>query len=245
MRSLILSILFWVFPISCASAAEQVSTRTTTHNGDRYTVVTVTLGIDADVRVYCASAGGITLSNARDTAAREQRDTIMLTNGGMYGPDTSPVGLCVSNNIKQHSIDTGEGTGNFYMQPNGVFWVDTGGIAHVTKTSAFPVDRTAIYAATQSGPMLLIDGTVNSEFGQTSTNRVMRSGVGVSADGKTVQLVVSESNVRFYDFATLFRDVLVCDDALFLDGVVSRMWTTGDIPTARYGTAIAVTRKKK
>jgi uncharacterized protein YigE (DUF2233 family) len=93
--------------------------------------------------------------------------------------------------------------------------------------------------------MLLVDGAINSAFGQTSTNRVMRSGVGVSADGKTVHLVILEGNVRFYDFASLFRDVLACDDALFLDGVVSRTWTTGAIPASRYGAAIALTRKKK
>jgi uncharacterized protein YigE (DUF2233 family) len=121
MRSLIFSILFWVLPISCASAAESMSARTVTHNGDRYTVMTVKLGGDTDVGVYCASAGGITLSDARDTVAREHRDPLALTNGGMYRPDTSPVGLCVSNNTERHPIDTGSGNGNFYMQPNGVF----------------------------------------------------------------------------------------------------------------------------
>ena len=52
---------------------------------------------------------------------------------------------------------------------------------------------------------------------------VVRSGVGAS-DDHTVHLVLSEEPVRFWVLATLFRDVLGCRDALYLDGHISGMW---------------------
>lgn len=232
-----------VLTASCAFAAEPVTTRTVDHVGDRYTLVTVHLDDDADLRLYGGRAGGITLDEARTAARKDGRTAVTLTNGGMYGPDNGPVGLFVTNGSELHSIAVGGGDGNFYMKPNGVFWVDTAGVAHVTETSAFPADHSKVFLATQSGPMLLVDGAVHPSFRKASPNRLVRSGVGVSVDGKTVYIAISQGPVRFYDFATLFRDNLHCKDALFLDGVVSKLWTEGDVPDARYGSVIAVTRK--
>ena len=50
----------------------------------------------------------------------------------------------------------------------------------------------------------------------------MRSGIGVSDD--SVIFAISEQPVNFYEFATFFRDVLNCSSALYLDGVISRMY---------------------
>jgi uncharacterized protein YigE (DUF2233 family) len=36
----------------------------------------------------------------------------------------------------------------------------------------------------------------------------------------------SEEPVNFYEFATLFRDILHCPDALFFDGTVSSIHAT-------------------
>ncbi len=237
---MILSIMLLV---SCALATEP-AVRTVEHLGDRYTVVTVQLDRGEDVLLYGGKSGGVTFSNARASAEREGRTVTALMNGGMYGKDDGPVGLFISDAKELHPLALGKGEGNFYLQPNGVFWVDATGIAHVTTTPLFPTDHAKATIATQSGPMLLVDGAVHPEFKPASTNLATRNGVGVSADGKTVYLAISQGEVRFHDFATLFRDELRCEDALFLDGVVSKLWTKGKLPTSRYGAVIAVTSKK-
>ena len=42
--------------------------------------------------------------------------------------------------------------------------------------------------------------------------------------GGKVVIAISRGPVTFYDFATLFRDALGCPDALYLDGVISKVW---------------------
>ena len=54
--------------------------------------------------------------------------------------------------------------------------------------------------ATQSGPMLLINGAINPEFQENSANLKIRSGVGI-IDDRNVVFVISNEPINFYDFA--------------------------------------------
>jgi uncharacterized protein YigE (DUF2233 family) len=143
-------------------------------------------------------------------------------NGGMYEPDQSPVGLFIEGGSQQKGLDTGSGWGNFRLLPNGVFYVQPGTIG-VMETKAFAASGIEPLYATQSGPMLVIDGALHPSFLADSTSLKMRNGVGVAMDGKAV-FVVSDDPVRFHDFATLFRDALGCRNALFLDGSISSLY---------------------
>ena len=78
--------------------------------------------------------------------------------------------------------------------------------------------------ATQSGPMLLIDGQPHPRFLPDSTFRNIRNGVGVSQDGQTVTFAISDQAVTFMDMARLFRDALGAQQALYLDGSISRLY---------------------
>ena len=91
-----------------------------------------------------------------------------------------------------------------------------GGFQHETNTFA----PTKADYATQSGPMLVIDGAIHPAFIVGSTDRKPRSGVGI-ASPTSVQFVISKSWVSFYDFASFFRDELRCRNALFLDGGIA------------------------
>jgi uncharacterized protein YigE (DUF2233 family) len=71
--------------------------------------------------------------------------------------------------------------------------------------------------ATQSGPMLVIDGAIHPAFIVNSTDRKPRNGVGVSSQ-TTIYFVITKGWVSFYEFARFFRDDLRCNNALFLDG---------------------------
>jgi len=102
------------------------------------------------------------------------------------------------------------------MRPNGVFYL-TGEVAGVLETRSFIKRRLQVDFATQSGPMLVIDGKLHPRFARYGGSRKYRAGVG-SRDSNLVVFAVSESEVSFDEFARLFRDRLRCQNALFLDG---------------------------
>ncbi|WP_436080980.1 phosphodiester glycosidase family protein [Pararhizobium sp. LjRoot235] len=166
-------------------------------------------------------------------------------NGGMYESDLSSVGLLVTDGVERKPIDRGKSWGNFYLKPNGVFFLqdDRSG---VMETEAYVAAGVKPDFATQSGPMLVIEGALHPAFLPQSDSLQIRNGVGVARDGKAV-FAVSLEPVRFHDFATLFRDELDCANALFLDGSISSLFA----PTLnRYdntypmGPIIAVTKKE-
>jgi uncharacterized protein YigE (DUF2233 family) len=127
------------------------------------------------------------------------------------------VGLYVEQGRELVRANTKPGYGNFHMKPNGVFYISGDGAAAVAETRAFLKQRPRAALATQSGPMLVIDGRLHPRFDRASTSLKARNGVGVRADGK-VMFAISQGEVSFDAFARLFRDGLNCPNALFLDG---------------------------
>jgi uncharacterized protein YigE (DUF2233 family) len=146
----------------------------------------------------------------------------MAMNGGMYETDLSPVGLLVIDGVEHKPVASGEGWGNFYLLPNGIF-VLAGGKAQVMETQAYQRAGVKPDFATQSGPMLVINGALHPAFKPASDSLQIRNGVGVDANG-IVHFAIALSPVRFHDFATLFRDTLGCPNALFLDGHISSLY---------------------
>lgn len=141
-------------------------------------------------------------------------------NAGMYHADFAPVGLLVIDGRELAPLARGDGAGNFFLKPNGVFYVDARG-AHVVATDDYPRDATGIRLATQSGPLLLRHGAIHPAFDPASRSRHLRNGVGICA-GRPV-FAISRRRVTLHAFATYFRDTLGCDDALYLDGAVSSL----------------------
>jgi uncharacterized protein YigE (DUF2233 family) len=77
--------------------------------------------------------------------------------------------------------------------------------------------------ATQSGPMLVIDGELHPRFEADGRSRHIRNGVGISPKGDPI-FVISDEPVSFGKLARLFRDELHCRNALYFDGSVSSLW---------------------
>ena len=142
-------------------------------------------------------------------------------NAGMFQRDFSPVGLFVAGGRELAPLNTNSGYGNFFMKPNGVFVMTDKG-PRVVETSEYPGLSGRIVLATQSGPLLVHSGKIHPVFNTNSTSRVIRNGVGVSGAGK-VLFAISEEPVSLHEFATLFRDLLGCPNALYLDGVISSL----------------------
>jgi len=147
---------------------------------------------------------------------------VFAMNAGMFREDLSPVGLYVENRKKLHDADNRGGATNFHMKPNGVFWVGDG-VAGIAETSRFLADRAGARYATQSGPMLVIDGRIHPKIKPNGTSAKIRNGVG-ACDGGAVMFAIADEPVTFDAFARLFRDGLGCPNALFLDGSVSSLY---------------------
>ena len=172
----------------------------------------------------------------------------MITNGGMFNSDISPEGLLVENgNVKAPLNLSKPNNENFYLKPNGIFYIAKDGTAHIdTSYEGFDALTPKLDQATQSGPMLVINGKIHDKFARASTNKKIRSGVGLITDKKVV-FVISQTEVNFYDFALLFNDIYNCQNALFLDGAISLMYLRDKLPNETGGhfcTLISAARKK-
>jgi uncharacterized protein YigE (DUF2233 family) len=152
-----------------------------------------------------------------------KRDRVLFAmNAGMFSKSGAPLGLYVENGKEKRGVNTGKGLGNFYMKPNGVFWVDAAGV-HASVTDEFVVAKPKAKWATQSGPMMVIDGKLHPEINEDGPSRNIRNGVGVR-DNHTAFFAISDKPISFGKLARFFRDGLKCEDALYLDGAVSSLW---------------------
>ena len=143
-------------------------------------------------------------------------------NAGMFKQDRSPVGLYVEDRRKLHEADTRGGASNFHMKPNGVFWIGDKA-AGVTETSRYLANAPPTRYATQSGPMLIVEGKIHPKIKPDGTSAKIRNGVGACPGGAVV-FAIADEPVTFDAFARLFRDGLGCQNALFLDGSISSLY---------------------
>jgi uncharacterized protein YigE (DUF2233 family) len=163
-----------------------------------------------------------TFSVLADSLARDGLDLVFAINGGMFQTDFTPVGLHIEDGRELRPPNRSAAPAgmrpvpNFYKKPNGVFYL-VDGAAGVLDTETFLQRLPAVDHATQSGPMLVIEGQLHPALIEGSRDRTWRTGVGVS-DGGMVHFAISEGHVNFFDFARLFRDGLGTPNALFLDG---------------------------
>jgi uncharacterized protein YigE (DUF2233 family) len=166
------------------------------------------------------------------TLAKQKKNILFATNSGIFGQDQSPLGWHVEKGVKLQALNQvtrKDATGNFSLIPNGVFFTDKAGQHHVLETEEFLKNQHKYNAvdATQSGPMLIIDGKMHPKFFATSDSLKYRSGVCVNND-KTY-FAVTQKPINFYYFAKFFQDELGCDNALYLDGTLSQLYYQGKI----------------
>ncbi len=193
------------------------------HENNSYTVCDVTAA--EDLRLFQIAPDGepyITFDRVNDALATKGETLGFAMNAGMYHPDRSPVGLMIENGQQRAGIVTSDGPGNFGLLPNGVFCIENG--FSIIESRAFAIALPACRYASQSGPMLVIDGALHPRFLPNSPSRYIRNGVGVSADSSRAFFVISQQRVTFAEFARVFRDALNTPQALYFDGNVSRLF---------------------
>ncbi len=212
-------------------AGEQAATvespcSTRMFEGSRFTVCPAN---GAPIELFTSDAAGTPL---RSFAKLEQllgeraSEVAFGMNAGMYDEEGRAIGLSIEKGEQLHRINKRGGGGNFGLLPNGVFLVRDRGKAEVVATSAFESGDDIAFA-TQSGPMLVIDGKLHPAFEPDGESRNIRNGVGIAPGGDPV-FVISEEPVSFGKFARLFRDQLKAENALYLDGSVSSLWDPGN-----------------
>lgn len=209
-----------------AGVAVAADCRSTTFEDVPFTFCTADPATE-DIRLFQSGADGKplgTFDNVLGTLGAHE-DLAFAMNGGMYHPDRRPVGLFIENGTEISRIVTRAGPGNFGLLPNGVLCLSAGQ-AEIFESREFAAAEPKCTYATQSGPMLVIDGALHPRFLAKSKSRNIRNGVGITREGKLVA-AISDAPVNFHLFARFFRDILETPRALYLDGKVSRLYAPG------------------
>ena len=196
------------------------------HDGQGYVLCQVEAAQEPALRLFQDGADGAPLrnfANVRRTLAADETLSFAM-NAGMFHADYRPVGLLVVDGVELSPIVTGASRDNFGMLPNGVFCTGGAQPFQVIESVSFSETRPDCRLASQSGPMLVIDGDLHPRFLVDSDSRYIRNGVGVSPDGQTAWFAISSRPVTFHEFGRLFRDGLGVRDALYFDGSISRLY---------------------
>ncbi len=214
------SLLIWLL----LAGAAQADCRDLIFEARSFTACSVDVG--ADLRLFHSDDEGAlfgTFGAVQEALAAKGENLIFAMNAGMYHPDRTPVGLYIEAGKTQADlVPHAGGTGNFSLAPNGVFCVGDG--FRVYTTADYVAQVPDCRFATQSGPMLVIDGALHPRFLPDSDSLYLRNGVGVSADGQRAEFVISNDAVNFDTFGRLFRDQLQMPNALYFDGKISRLF---------------------
>ncbi len=164
-------------------------------------------------------------------------------NSGIFEGNFMPSGLHISEGKLITKINTkefvktreGEFTPNFFLKPNGIFFLHQSGVPGIMETGSFAKTKQEIpRLATQSGPLLVNNNTIHPILTKDSTSRRYRNGVGFTKEGKiffacsVLDREIGLSNL--YNFAALFRDKLKCPNALYLDGDLSYVFIDDETP---------------
>ncbi|MFY8048978.1 MAG: phosphodiester glycosidase family protein, partial [Erythrobacter sp.] len=146
--------------------------------------LTVCTADPARHRIDMANLGGDKQPFASLSAFAKSVDPATIAfavNGGMYGDDLKPIGYYVQNGERLAELNRGDGDGNFYMKPNGVFFGSGGAWKVLGSNTFFDAVGDRPQFGTQSGPLLLIEGKLHPEVQDNGPSKAVRNAVGVDA----------------------------------------------------------------
>ena len=167
-------------------------------------------------------------NSLRQQLAMRNKRLVFATNAGIYKHGPTPCGLtiCAGRELVPLSLSAGEG--NFFLKPNGVFYLDDQTGPGVMEAAEFAKSGLKPRLATQSGPLLLRQGVIHPAFRENSPNKRLRNAVGVRKQDGQILFAMSDRDdavkgrVTFHQFSQFFLH-LGCEDALYLDGDISSM----------------------
>lgn len=206
--------------LAVSPPARAVECENISFDGTAYTTCEVSAG--EDLRLFLRGDDGTVMGSFAPLNRALDGRIAFAMNAGMYDAELNPVGLFIEDGAQIKPASDGGGYGNFGLLPNGILCIsDT---IKVWESAAWEKAAPDCRFATQSGPMLVISGAFHPAFHEGSASRLIRNGVGTSADGSRAVFAIANQPVNFYDFARLFRDHFHLPDALFLDANVSQIY---------------------
>jgi uncharacterized protein YigE (DUF2233 family) len=229
----LLVLLVLIDVTGCTGAAQAVDSRELAFEGQNYRVVHLDLKRESLTLHWRDPHSGQpfgSIEALRQWGEAHGQRLLFAANAGIYDRQFAPLGLYVENGRTLVALNRSHGnpaSGNFSLLPNGVFAIYPDGHAAVRTSSDFKTDHRPTQWASQSGPMLLIDGKLNEQFVDDSSSLKWRSGVCARTPTEVI-FAVSEAPVNFHTFGRLFRDRLGCRDALYLDGSISQLYVDGE-----------------
>ncbi len=234
----------WVLTVlGCAALPYHVSgAEALDHEGGRYHLFRVDRAEWRKLDLAWLGADGRPLQDfnglQKHLAAQGKRITF-ATNAGIYERGPKPCGLTICGGQEVVPLNLQPGEGNFYLRPNGVFYLDDQKGPGVMEAGEFGRSGLKPRLATQSGPMRMRKGVIHPAFNANSPNKRLRNAVGVREKDGQIIFVMSDRDdsvkgrVTFHQLTRLFLH-LGCRDALFLDGDISTMLVNPP-PEARFG----------
>jgi uncharacterized protein YigE (DUF2233 family) len=217
--------------------ASSARAETMEHAGTTYWIYRVKPGAEK-IELFLSEKEGIPNTVPKlETRLREQgRRLKFAMNSGIFEGNFRASGLHIAEGktITPLNLDDfvkrseGELTPNFFLKPNGVFFIRNDGSAAVVESHRYATLRENPVLATQSGPLLVAEGKIHPVFGPDSTNKHYRNGVGVTGDGLIIFVCSHRDRdsglTNLYRFAEFYRDKLDCPNALYLDGAISEIY---------------------
>jgi uncharacterized protein YigE (DUF2233 family) len=182
-----------------------------------------------EIDLFWTDGAGIPLrqfARVQQVIEHQGKQVRFLMNAGIFEQGGIPTGLAIIEGREMRPINTAKGRGNFFLEPNGVFYI-RGEEAFIVSTNEYVASRVMPRIAIQSGPLLLHHGKHHPAFRAESTNYLHRNGVGILRDGSVLFAITVFGQPRhpnLFEFADFFRS-RGCADALFLDGDLSQFAT--------------------
>lgn len=186
------------------------------------------------IKMYWKDSSGVPFMTF-DRLRKEHPETKFIINGGHFTHDFKPDGLYIENGKKLSPVkEILNPKINLETLPMGVFYLTAQGAFIKPLRGKFT--QKGVTFATQSSPMLVVDGKINPAL--PKGRHRLRSGVGILPDGK-VYFALLDMELRM--FARHFLDK-GCTQALCLNGDVSDVWTAGQSRKkySRFGPMIVV-----
>lgn len=158
------------------------------------------------------------MESLSDVKATYSKGFELAMNGGIFDSEFAPVGHLVIEGNQLSATNRADGEGNFYMKPNGVFYVDEYS-ARIIPTEEYDFETIRPTTAIQSGPLLIKDGSIHPALNPSSRNRYIRNGIGITRDGR-ICFGFFETPCSLHYMAMAFLKE-GCESALYLDGAIS------------------------
>lgn len=217
-----------------AIAPAVLAADTLEYDGALYHVYQVPVAQQPKLHLRWLDQAGKPLSNfgaLQDELGRGGKKIAFATNAGIYAHGPTPCGLTICDGKEQVPLNLADGDGNFFLKPNGVFYLDDVAGPGIVEAGEYPTLTIKPRFANQSGPLLLRKGVIHPAFRENSPNLRQRSAVGIVTKTREIVFVISDredrvkGRVTFHQLARLFLH-LGCQDALYLDGDISQMITS-------------------